>query len=354
MRQTSATSATLATPGDVHPQHFTSMSSSKPTHSLLPGIIILSRHTPPDSDAARVIGSRTAFPFNIRSSIFPVLARSIPCIPNNTWKKSCRLRAVNAVNASVMNHSPRSHPTFVVQSHGSAEEEQRCNLEEPHRQHNSEIKTRTLLQCSEPRLSAGDLSSVRFGTPTSRLVVGERPCPVPYRVEPAAVEGILDPPNGFRIMNAKESLPDSRQEAVTDSRGDNVGEEQRRQDGRAEGLDNLQSSCQERVMTFARFAESQVHECVRQCQDRQEYATSSTTRGPRKPTNIATPMNKRVTWNKVKGQVRIGTSSCAALTTRNAIGQSAMFMVGGGIRSKVLVWVCRGNSQGHLPCNANV
>lgn len=102
-------------------------------------------------------------------------------------------------------------------------------------------------------------------------MVGERPWPVPYRVEPAAVEGILDPPNGFRIVISEETLPDGRQEAVTDSRGDNVGEEQRRQDGRAEGLDNLQSSCQERVTTFAGSAESQVHECVGQCQDRQEH-----------------------------------------------------------------------------------
>ena len=55
----------------------------------------------------------------------------------------------------------------------------------------------------------------------------ERPGPVADGVEAAAVQVVLDPADGVRIVGAEETLPGGLEHALADGGGDHVGQEER-------------------------------------------------------------------------------------------------------------------------------
>lgn len=131
----------------------------------------------------------------------------------------------------------RSTPHSQVQT-----EEKRTtatHLQKSHGDNNSKVRARVGLHSAPPWPLTRHAPIVR-GRTRARRASRERERPVFDRVETAALERILDPPDCASIVCLESLHPLVLQRAVQPGRGHDAFEEQRREDGRQEALWGLQ------------------------------------------------------------------------------------------------------------------
>lgn len=123
----------------------------------------------------------------------------------------------------------------------------KTHLQQPHGDDDGEIPPGAALQRGRPRADAGRRAAPLGGAVNARGSARERPGAVLDRVQAAAVEGVLDAADGVGVVGAPHALPPRREDTGAGVGGDEVGEEERTEDGRHGELEGLQGRGQQRA-----------------------------------------------------------------------------------------------------------